>query len=352
MVSLTSWFNDVKHKISLLKTTEELNKYKISLLGKSGEITTKLRDLKNIPPDQRAKEAQALNTVKDDVINLILVREKTLQEKELLNSMENEKIDISLPAYIPQLGQKHPISLVIERIITFFEDKNDFSPVYGPEIETEETNFTALNIPPHHPARGMHDTFYLDGTHLLRTHTTTMEIRALRKQKPPLKLFTYGKVYRSDSDNTHTPMFHQCEGMRIDDIVSFADLFSMLKEFLIFYFDNPALKIRFRPSYFPFTEPSAEVDIGCTICNQKKCSVCKNTGWVEVLGCGMLHPDVIQRFGRKWYSKNSNKTKHHISGYAFGIGIERLAMLKYNLSDIRDFYASDLRFLSQFINEI
>jgi len=234
-------------------------------------------------------------------------------------------------------GGLHPVTRTLRRIETLFASAG-FSVAEGPEIEDDYHNFEALNIPSHHPARAMHDTFYIDAHRLLRTHTSPVQIRVMRDSQPPLKIIAPGRVYRCDSDLTHTPMFHQVEGFYLDEEVSFADLKGVLNQFLSHFFERE-LRLRFRPSYFPFTEPSAEVDIECVICNGKGCRVCKNTGWLEVLGCGMIHPEVLRHVGI-----DSEK----YSGYAFGMGVERLTMLRYGVNDLRLFFENDLRFLRQF----
>ena len=252
--------------------------------------------------------------------------------------LASERIDVSLPGRDVSVGGLHPVTRTMQRIEAFFASAG-FEVAEGPEIEDDFHNFEALNIPAHHPARAMHDTFYFDEHLLLRTHTSPVQIRHMKDAEPPMKVIAPGRVYRCDSDLTHTPMFHQVEGFLVDEQVSFADLKGILNAFLHSFFEREDLAVRFRPSYFPFTEPSAEVDIQCVMCSGEGCRVCGHTGWLEVLGCGMIHPEVFRHVGI-----DSEK----YLGYAFGMGVERLAMLRYGVNDLRLFFENDLRFLKQF----
>jgi phenylalanyl-tRNA synthetase alpha chain len=256
----------------------------------------------------------------------------------IAEKLRNDTVDVTLPGRRNQAGGIHPVTLTMNRIQKMF-GKLGFDVAEGPEVEDDFHNFEALNIPAHHPARAMHDTFYFDANRLLRTHTSPVQIRVLEKQKPPVRIIAPGRVYRCDSDLTHTPMFHQVEGLLVDENVSFSDLKGTLEEFLKMFFEQEDLKTRFRPSYFPFTEPSMEVDISCVMCSGEGCRVCGQTGWLEVLGCGMVHPEVFKHVGL------DDET---YTAYAFGMGVERLAMLRYGVNDLRLFFENDLRFLQQF----
>ena len=248
-----------------------------------------------------------------------------------------ESVDVTLPGRNSEVGGLHPVTRTLQRIERYFKNIG-FDVAEGPEIEDGHHNFTALNIPEHHPARAMHDTFYFDADKLLRTHTSPVQIRVMEEEQPPLRLIAPGRVYRCDSDLTHTPMFHQIEGLMVDENISFTDLKGILSDFLQAFFEKP-LKVRFRPSYFPFTEPSAEADIECVICGGEGCRVCSHTGWIEILGCGMVHPNVF---------KHVNIDSEKYLGFAFGLGVERMAMLRYGVNDLRMFFENDLRFLKQF----
>ncbi|MHC9037105.1 phenylalanine--tRNA ligase subunit alpha, partial [Cobetia marina] len=249
-----------------------------------------------------------------------------------------ERVDVTLPGRGEPVGGLHPVTRTLERIESFFAHIG-YGVAEGPEIEDDHHNFEALNIPSHHPARAMHDTFYFDATRLLRTHTSPVQVRSMKASEPPLRIVCPGRVYRCDSDLTHTPMFHQVEGLLVDENVSFADLKGTVEEFLHAFFERDDLEVRFRPSYFPFTEPSAEVDIQCVMCAGDGCRVCSHTGWLEVMGCGMVHPEVF---------RHSGIDSERFRGFAFGMGVERLAMLRYGVNDLRLFFENDLRFLRQF----
>jgi phenylalanyl-tRNA synthetase alpha chain len=278
-----------------------------------------------------------INQAKDKVQQSLEARKLTLKDAQLNARLESEKVDVTLPGRGQHSGGLHPVTQTLQRIEALFSQLG-FSVAEGPEIEDDFHNFESLNIPETHPARAMHDTFYFDAHTLLRTHTSPVQIRTMEQQQPPLRVIAPGRVYRCDSDLTHTPMFHQVEGLMVDEAVSFADLKGILDDFLRNFFERD-LEVRFRPSYFPFTEPSAEADIQCVMCGGAGCRVCSHTGWLEVLGCGMVHPEVFRHVGI-----DSEK----YSGFAFGMGVERLAMLRYGVNDLRLFFENDLRFLQQF----
>lgn len=316
------------------KALEEL---RVQFLGKKGEITALLKGLGKLDPEQRPKAGALINVVKQDLQDLIGERKQALESAAVAEQLAAERIDVSLGGRGQDSGGLHPVTRTIERIEDFFSQIG-FDVVEGPEIEDDYHNFEALNIPAHHPARAMHDTFYVDETTVLRTHTSPVQVRVMEKEEPPLRIICPGRVYRCDSDLTHTPMFHQVEGLLIDEQSSFADLKGVVEDFLRVFFERE-LAVRFRPSYFPFTEPSAEVDIQCVNCGGDGCRVCSQTGWLEVMGCGMVHPRVFEY---------SNIDSERFSGFAFGMGVERLAMLRYGVNDLRIFFDNDLRFLEQF----
>jgi len=314
-----------------------LDQVRVRYLGKSGELTALLKQLGTLPPAERPAAGQAINQAKDAVQQAIETRKSALEQTALAARLAAERIDVTLPGRGQAPGGLHPVTRALRRIERLFANAG-FAVVEGPEVEDAYHNFEALNIPEHHPARAMHDTFYFDAERLLRTHTSPVQIRVMEEQAPPLKVIAPGRVYRCDSDLTHTPMFHQVEGLLVDEQVSFADLKGVLYDFLSNFFERD-LKLRFRPSYFPFTEPSAEVDIQCVMCDGDGCRVCKQTGWLEVLGCGMVYPEVFRHVGID--------PERHL-GYAFGMGVERLAMLRYGIDDIRLNFDNDLRYLRQF----
>ncbi len=306
----------------------------IKYLGRKGLVTGFLRNISRLPPLEKPKAGQKANIAKK---KLIAAFQKKLRELKNTASQIDERIDVSLPGRPAPPGSLHPITLITDRACDIFAGFG-FSVAEGPEIETDYYNFEALNIPKNHPARDMQDTFYIADNIVLRTHTSPIQVRIMEQQDPPIRIIAPGKVYRRDSDLTHTPMFHQVEGLMVDRDTSFSDLKGMLTLFVHQMFDDQ-ISLRFRPSFFPFTEPSAEVDILCVICRGKGCRVCSGTGWLEVLGCGMVHPAVFENVG---YDTNTYK------GFAFGMGIERIAMLKYRIDDIRKYFENDLRFLRQF----
>jgi len=315
-----------------------LDEVRVQYLGKKGLLTEQLKQLGKLPADRRPQAGQAINVAKKQVQEAIEARKDALQNAALEEQLVSERVDVTLPGRGQAVGGLHPVTRTLQRIERLFAGMG-FESVDGPEIEDDYHNFEALNIPAHHPARAMHDTFYIDEHRVLRTHTSPVQIRVMEKQKPPFRVIAPGRVYRCDSDLTHTPMFHQVEGLLVDENVSFADLKGLLDEFLKYFFEREDLGIRFRPSYFPFTEPSAEVDIECVICSGKGCRVCGNSGWLEVLGCGMVHPNVFDYVG---------VDNEQYTGLAFGMGVERLSMLKYGVNDLRLFFENDLRFLRQF----
>ena len=324
-------------EISNSKDLRSLDEVRVSFLGKKGELTTLLKSLGQMDPTERPKAGEAINQAKSAIQDAIEHRKASLANSQLEEELASGSIDITLPGRRAFLGGLHPVTQVLNRIEELFIGSG-YEVVTGPEVEDEYHNFEALNIPEHHPARAMHDTFYFGDGGLLRTHTSPSQVRTMEKQNPPIRVICPGRVYRRDSDLTHSPMFHQVEGLVVDEGISFADLKGTLTEFLMKFFEKE-LAVRFRPSYFPFTEPSAEVDVQCVNCNGKGCRVCSNTGWLEVLGSGMVHPNVLNMSG-------IDTEKY--SGFAFGFGADRLAMLLYEVNDLRLFFESDLRFLRQF----
>lgn len=317
---------------------EKLEQIRLQYLGKAGEITHLLKNLRKLTPDERPMMGECINRAKKDLEEALVQRRAAIAEQIMSARLANENIDITLPGRGVGMGGVHPVNRTLARIELLFHSIG-FAVAAGPEIETDFYNFTALNIAENHPARAMHDTFYTDDGKLLRTHTSPVQIHYLQQHKPPLKIIAPGRVYRCDSDVTHTPMFHQVEGLWIDEGVNFAALKGVLVEFMQNFFEKKDLQTRFRPSFFPFTEPSAEMDISCVMCEGQGCRVCSNTGWLEVLGCGMVHPNVMKHVGLD--------SERHI-GFAFGLGVERLTMLRYGVSDLRLFFENDLRFLKQF----
>lgn len=331
----------VKEAESAVKATDNLqalDQVRVNYLGKKGSITAQMKNLGKLSAEERPKVGQIINQAKQAVLAAIEARKADLEAEKLNAQLANETIDVTLPGRSHGIGGLHPVTRVLNRIEDLFGQLG-FEITVGPEIEDDFHNFEALNIPESHPARAMHDTFYINENLLLRTHTSPVQVRAMKDREPPLKLIAPGRVYRCDSDVTHTPMFHQVEGLMVDEQVTFTDLKAILIEFLHQFFEREDLAIRFRPSYFPFTEPSAEVDIECVMCGGKGCRVCSHTGWLEVLGCGMVHPNVF---------KHVEIDSEKFTGFAFGMGVERLAMLRYGVNDLRLFFENDLRFLKQF----
>ena len=318
-------------------TLAALDQVRVQYLGKKGLITEQMKTLGNLPADERKEAGARINQARDRFTEALEARKSVLEARELEQRLARETIDVTLPGRGQQTGGLHPVSLTLQRIGELF-GRMGFESVEGPEVEDDYHNFEALNIPASHPARAMHDTFYFDEHTLLRTHTSPVQVRIMESRTPPLRVIAPGRVYRCDSDLTHTPMFHQVEGFLVDRDVSFADLRGVLDEFLRLFFEKD-VQVRFRPSYFPFTEPSAEVDIECVMCGGAGCRVCKQTGWLEVMGCGMIHPRV---FGFV------DIDPEVCTGFAFGLGVERMAMLRYGINDLRLFFENDLRFLRQF----
>jgi len=318
-------------------SSAELEAIRVRYLGRSGGLTQILKSLGALSPEERPQVGAAANEAKRELEALLDARLLATRVAERRGQRERERPDLTLPGRRPARGVVHPLTRVRDEIVTIFTGLG-FSVAEGPEIETDAYNFEALNIPRDHPARDMQDTFYLSPETLLRTHTSPVQIRAMRAQKPPVRIICPGVVYRRDADITHSPMFHQVEGLAVDRDVTMADLKGTLDLFAREMF-GPRSKIRFRPSFFPFTEPSAEVDVVCFLCAGAGCRVCRQSGWLEILGSGMVHPQVL---------KNVGYDPEEVTGWAFGMGIERIAMLKYGVDDIRLFFENDLRFLSQF----
>jgi phenylalanyl-tRNA synthetase alpha chain len=322
-------------ELSALENPNDLEELRIKYLGRKGLFTGLLRNLGQVPSEERPRLGKLANQIKEDLEKKFADRQASLTIGD--TGVSAAKLDLSIPGRAVPFGRLHPVTQVMDEVCSIFVGLG-FAVAEGPDVELDYYNFEALNIPKHHPARDMHDTFYINESILLRTHTSPMQIRAMENQEPPLRMIAPGKVYRCDSDITHTPMFHQVEGFLVDHKVSFADLKGVLTVFCQKMFDKD-IGLRFRPSFFPFTEPSAEVDIGCVICRGKGCRVCKQTGWLEILGAGLIDPEVLKMVGYD---------PEEYSGFAFGLGIERIAMLKYGIDDIRLFYENDLRFLGQF----
>ena len=314
-----------------------LQQIKSRYTGKKGLLTEKLKALSSISPEERRDYGRLVNEIKDFIERTVKEKELAFRTIEKETRLQTEKIDITLPGKPFLSGRKHPMNQILSEIKDIFVSMG-FAIEDGPEVELDYYNFEALNLPKDHPARDMQDTFYVSDDIVLRTHTSPVQVRVMEKKRPPLKIIVPGKVYRCDSDVSHTAMFHQVEGLMVDTGISFSDLKGVLELFIHSFFgkDTP---VRFRPSYFPFTEPSAEVDIGCIFCSGKGCRICKTTGWIEVLGCGMVNPRVFEMSGYQ---------PDEYTGFAFGMGIERMTMLKYSIDDIRLFYENDLRFLKQF----
>ena len=316
---------------------QQLDQLRVQYLGKKGELTQLLKGLGALSADERPAAGAKINEAKQQVQEAINQRKDVLGQSALAARLAAESIDVTLPGRRIEKGGLHPVTQTMARIESFFTNIG-YDVAEGPEIEDDYHNFEALNIPAHHPARAMHDTFYFNANTLLRTHTSPVQVRVMENAEPPHRVICPGRVYRCDSDITHTPMFHQVEGLLVDKNISFADLKGTVQEFLKVFFEQE-LAVRFRPSYFPFTEPSAEVDIECVMCSGKGCRVCSHTGWLEVMGCGMVHPNVF---------KSAGVDTEQYSGFAFGMGVERLAMLRYGVNDLRLFFENDLKFLRQF----
>ena len=329
--------NAALQAIAAASSVEQLQDIRINLLGRKGELTALMKGLGSLSSAERPIVGQLVNTIRDAIESALGAAIRAAEEMVIANRLQSERVDTSLPGRRPLKGTKHPVSLVIEEICSIFAGLG-FAVAEGPEIEHDWYNFEALNFPPEHPARDMQDTFFVENNLLLRTHTSPVQIRTMLKQKPPVRIIAPGTVYRCDSDATHSPMFHQIEGLMVDSRVTFGDLKGILTVFTNQLFGQKT-GVRLRPSYFPFTEPSAEVDIACVICGGKGCRVCKNSGWLEILGAGMVDPEVY---------RHVQYDAENISGFAFGMGIERIAMLKYGISDMRLLFENDVRFLRQF----
>lgn len=328
---------DAKLSISSANNLQALDEIRIKFLGKKGLLTELMKNLSNLLPEEKPAFGKAVNDAKRELESILAEKKASLETIDVSKKIKSGQLDITLPGKTVPRGKKHPITQVMEELISIFE-KLGFSVAEGPDIETEYYNFEALNIPPYHPSRDMWSTLWLEDGLLLRTHTSPVQIRVMEKQKPPIAVIAPGRVYRRDADITHSPVFHQVEGLLVDKDIKFSDLKGVLTLFLHSVFGKDK-KVRFRPSYFPFTEPSAEVDVECVMCKGMGCNVCKNTGWLEILGSGMVDPNVF---------KYVNYDAEKYSGFAFGVGVERIAMLKYGIDDIRLFFENDLRFLRQF----
>ncbi|MDH4227947.1 MAG: phenylalanine--tRNA ligase subunit alpha [Deltaproteobacteria bacterium] len=329
---------EVLEKLKTLGSKEDLIEIKNRYLSRKGPIADLLKDLSALPPEVRRQAGEAINRVKTELEEKVASLLRETLEREKSDKLKTERLDVTLPGRGARLsGAVHPVTAVMEEVEDYFVSLG-FSVAEGPEVETDYYNFEALNFPKSHPARDMQDTFFISDDLLLRTHTSPVQIRVMERGKPPLRVIAPGTVYRHDSDVTHSPMFHQVEGFMVDEAVSFADLKGTLNGFLHKLFGKERAT-RFRPSFFPFVEPGAEVDIECVICSGEGCRVCKNTGWLEILGAGMIHPNVF---------KHAGLDPKKVSGFAFGMGIERIAMLKYGIDDLRLFFENDVKFLSQF----
>lgn len=343
MQSLLELMGTAHEQISSASNLASLDQIRVQYLGKTGLITEQLKQLGQLPPEERKAVGQEINLAKQALASAIDLRRDSLQADALNMRLAAESVDVTLPGRRMDTGGLHPVTLTIQRMQEIFAQLG-FALAEGPQIEDDFHNFTALNVPANHPARAMQDTFYLEnfGTEeplLLRTHTSSVQIRYMETHQPPIRIIAPGRVYRCDSDMTHSPMFHQVEGLMVDKDITFADLKGILDEFFRAFFEDDGIKMRFRASFFPFTEPSAETDITCVHCHGTGCRVCKNTGWLEVMGCGMVHPNVLKHVGID---------SEQYTGFAFGMGVERLAMLRYQINDLRVLFENDVRFLRQF----
>ncbi len=328
---------NAENEIANIESTKDLNDLKAKYVGKNGEVTALLRGMKDIPAEERASFGKMVNDLKVEITEIFSAKENELKNKEMVAKFDSEAIDITLPGKTPLGGSLHPLNIVKNKIFDAFCGMG-FEVFEGPEIDTDYYCFQALNIPKDHPARDMQDTFYITDNILLRPHTSPGQVRTMENKKPPIKILSPGRVYRADDDASHSPMFHQIEGLVVDKGVSLCDLQGLLDEFVKIMFDEQT-KTRFRPSYFPFTEPSVEVDVTCCKCHGKGCSLCKGTGWIEILGAGIVNKKVLEMSGI-----DSNE----YSGLAFGLGIERITMIKYGISDIRTLFENNVKFLKQF----
>ena len=339
MTDLSTLEQEIFSGFANIKSKTELENFKIEILGKKGKLSKLFQDLATIEKDKKKEFASEINILKSKVLDKFQNLTNQFEQEELEKKLQDQTVDVTLPGTNRPQGKVHPVSQVIDELTSIFAELG-FSVAEGPDVENEYNNFTALNTPPNHPARDMHDTFYLDESKnlLLRTHTSPVQIRTMLNGKPPFKIIAPGRTYRCDSDQTHTPMFHQLEGLYVDQNVTMADLRGCLDYFLKKFFEVDEIKMRFRPSHFPFTEPSAEVDIGYELKNGK-ITIGQGDKWLEILGCGMVHPNVL---------KNAKVDPSKYQGYAFGVGIDRLAMLKYGINDLRSFFESDVRWLEHF----
>ncbi len=330
---------ETRRSIKNAKSLEDLKEVKVRALGKKGSLTAFLRSLGSVSPEERPVIGKQANILREELEQAFKLREQHLRDMQKEGQWEKERIDVTLPGRPVQLGQKHPLTMILEEIKEIFIGLG-FQVAHGPDIESDYYNFEALNIPAEHPARDMQDSYYITEQYLLRTHTSPVQIRTMEQLAPklPVRIIAPGKVFRRDDDATHSPMFHQVEGLAVDSDISFSDLKGTLLLFVREMFGSEQ-KIRLRPSFFPFTEPSAEVDISCIMCDGKGCRVCSDTGWLEILGAGMVHPRVLE---------GSGYNPREVTGFAFGMGVERIAMLKYGIGDLRLFFSNDLRFLKQF----
>jgi phenylalanyl-tRNA synthetase alpha chain len=326
-----------EEEICQAQTLEELYNIKVKYIGKKGLITNLNKSLKNLPEKDRIEKGRYIQCLRNRFEDAFISKEQLLKKNKLSEILSKERIDITLPGFPFEIGSLHPVTQTYFKITDIFVSLG-FEIAFGPEVEIDFYNFEALNIPKDHPAREMQDTFYIDDKRLLRTHTSPVQIRTMENKKPPIKIIAPGKVYRCDSDVSHTPMFHQVEGLVVDKGINFANLKAIITLFVKRLFQDKT-QLRFRPSYFPFTEPSAEVDIGCVVCEGTGCRVCGFTGWLEILGCGMVHPNVFN-------SVNIDSSTY--TGFAFGLGIERITMLLYGIDDIRLFFENNVKFLRQF----
>ena len=329
--------NEVVISISQTSTEKEISDIRVKYLGKKGSITQVLKSLGTLPESERRERGQRANQLKESTEASLAERLLQIRDRERREALEKEKIDVTLPGRRIPAGKRHPLTQTLHEIIDIFS-RLGFEVVEGPEVELDYYNFEALNIPKGHPAREMQATFFISDDVVLRTHTSPVQVRTMEKKRPPVRVICPGAVYRCDSDPTHSPMFHQVEGLLVDKGITFADLKGVLTVFVHQMFGKET-RLRFRPSFFPFTEPSAEIDIECFICGGKGCGVCSHTGWLEILGSGMVDPAVY---------KFVDYDPEEVTGFAFGMGIERIAMLKYGINDIRLFFMNDLRFLKQF----
>ncbi|MBR2925014.1 MAG: phenylalanine--tRNA ligase subunit alpha [Clostridia bacterium] len=327
----------VENELKATDTSAALDALRVTVLGKKGELTALLKGMGQLAPEERPKVGAQINEVREHLTNLMADRETAIKKAEREAALKAETIDVTEPRKLPRVGSAHPITLVMDELIECFSGLG-FEVMEGPEVELDHYNFELMNLPKNHPARDAQDTFYMDDNIVLRTHTSPMQARAMLTRKPPIRIICPGRVYRADElDATHSPVFHQMEGLVVDENMSMSDLRGTLEAFAKKLYGND-VSTRFRPSFFPFTEPSAEVDLTCTACHGKGCRICKDTGWVEVLGCGMVNPKVLEMCG-------IDSTKY--SGFAFGIGLERIAMKRFGITDLRMLYEGDARLLSQ-----